>query len=202
MEDYYDNELTHYPYSYDAGNNHLVYVGEVYNNRYRVCRKLGFGATSTVWLVKDIAARRYLAMKVLSAMAYSGVADLYELEILQYLAMANPRHPGHAHTLQLLDHFDHVGTGGTHRCLIFPVMGESLVTYVQKFRDNCVPAYILKRLTKQLLQAIDYAHSHGVIHTDIKPENIMIRMKDESVIANRYIPTTEGCTDPEGLEPE
>jgi serine/threonine-protein kinase SRPK3 len=201
MEDIYDNELNHYPYAYDAGHFYRVYIGEVFNHRYRVCRKLGFGCTSTVWLVKDISKDRFCAMKVLSAKAYDGNADLFELDILDHLHKADPSHPGHAHILQLLDSFDHPGPEGLHRCLVFPVMGESLVTYVQKYDECCIPNQVLKKLTAQLLFALDYAHSNGVIHTDIKPENIMIKMKDESFIGDWYMPVTESYTKARGLEP-
>jgi serine/threonine-protein kinase SRPK3 len=199
MANYFDNELNHYPYAYDTGHFHRVYVGDVFNNRYRVYRKLGFGCSSTVWLVKDIATGRYLAMKVLSAQASNDGADLCELEILEHLRRNETPHPGQAHTLQLIDHFDHPGSKGLHRCLIFPVMGESLSGYVRKFNDGCVPSHILKRLAFQLLQALDFAHTSGLIHTDIKQDNIMIKLPDESVISDRYLPTTEGCNDPQGL---
>lgn len=187
---YVENELADYPYAYDAGQFHRVYLGEIYNNRYRVYRKLGYGCFSTVWLVRDITADRWRAMKVLSASAYDGENDLYELEILQHLHASKLAHPGRAHTLQLLDSFDHRGTEGLHRCLVFPVMGESLATYVLKFPGFCVPDHILKSLARQILLAVDYAHMNGVIHTDIKLENIMIKMKDESLIDEWYMPAT------------
>lgn len=196
MDDYRVNELDYYPYAYDAGQFHHVYAGEVYSNRYRVCRKLGFGSSATVWLVKDIATNGYFAMKVLSAAVSGGEADLDELEVIEYLRAADPAHPGWEHTLHLFDHFYHPGSGGLHHCFVFPVMGESLVTYAQKWPHYCIPSHVLARIASQLLQVLDYAHSKGVIHTDIKQENIMIKMKDQTLIEDWYLPRTEGCMDP------
>lgn len=202
MDEYFINELDHYPYAYDAGHFHRVYVGEVFHNRYRVYRKLGFGSSCTVWLVKDIASGHWRAMKVLSAKVSNNEDELCELEILQHLHQGDLSHPGRDHTQQLIDSFLHPGSEGLHRCFIFPVMGESLATYVRKFDGYRIPPRALKKFAAQLLLALDYAHMHGVIHTDVKPDNIMIKMKDESVIDDWYMETTEGCTEPEGLEQE
>ena len=196
----FDNELNHFPYAYDAGHFHRVYVGEVFNNRYRVHRKLGFGCSATVWLAQDIATDGFVALKVLSAMASHEHADTDEQEILHHLRIADPAHPGWAHTLQLLDDFYHPGSEGLHRCFVFPVMGESLVTYAQKFPECRLPEHIAKSLSLQLLQALDYTHTQGVIHTDIKQENIMLKMADSALIKDLYLPRTAGCTDPQALE--
>jgi serine/threonine-protein kinase SRPK3 len=40
--------------AYRPGGFHPVYVGDVYNERYKVLNKLGYGAYSTVWLVQDL----------------------------------------------------------------------------------------------------------------------------------------------------
>ncbi|KAJ5542415.1 hypothetical protein N7535_004835 [Penicillium sp. DV-2018c] len=50
------------------------------------------------------------------------------------------------------------------------------------FKDAKIPNDILKRITKQLLSALDYAHSMGIIHTDIKQDNIMVRIRDYNII--------------------
>lgn len=49
---------------YRKGGYHSVTVGEVYNGRYTVVAKLGWGHFSTVWLCKDMQSGRYVAMKV------------------------------------------------------------------------------------------------------------------------------------------
>lgn len=185
------SELDLVPNAYSPGMFHPVYAGEVYDQRYRVYRKLGFGMSATVWLVKDIATDHFYAMKVLSADC-SG-STLQEIDILLHLLKADPTHPGHLHTSPLIDHFEHTGPNGTHKCLIFPVMAESLDTFRQKFCGECIPSGIVKRVTRQILSALEYAHGQGVIHTDIKADNVMIVLKDQSVITERYLPSTEGC---------
>lgn len=109
---------------YGPGLLHPVQLGEVYHNRYKVLRKLGYGKYSTVWLVKDITQdSQYLAMKVLSAGYYGSGNDVFQFEIMEHLRDANPEHPGRQYISILLDSFEHVGPNGWHNCFIFPGMG-------------------------------------------------------------------------------
>jgi serine/threonine-protein kinase SRPK3 len=48
----------------------------------------------------------------------------------------------------------------------------------------------LKRFTQQILQALDYAHSSGVIHTELTPQNVMIQLPDESIIGDFVLDAT------------
>ncbi|CAG8387669.1 unnamed protein product [Penicillium salamii] len=45
----------------------------------------------------------------------------------------------------------------------------------------------MRRITLQMLLALDYAHDHNVIHTDIKPSNIFVRIRDISLIKSGYL---------------
>ena len=107
----------------------------------------------------------FRALKVLSAECYGGFKDIYEREILEHLRGADPSHPGYAHISTLVDSFEHQGPNGTHVCLVFRVMGETLRSFGTWFKDHMIPNEIMRRFTIQLLLALDYAHDHGVIHT-------------------------------------
>lgn len=150
---------------------HPVRIGEVYNSRYKVLRKLGWGEYSTVWLVQDLAAKKnaaekkYLAMKVLSADSYGGEEHIFEREILKHLGTANPKHKGYGFISHLLDDFEHDGPNGTHVCLVFEPMGETLASYPDWFRTYKLPEHVTRKFTRQLLWAVSYAHESGVIHT-------------------------------------
>jgi serine/threonine-protein kinase SRPK3 len=104
-------------------------------------------------------------MKVLSAECYGAGTDIFELEILQHLRKADPYHPGYKYISVLEDSFTHEGPNGSHVCLIFKVMGESLSTFRYWFTNHQIVSPVAARFTTQLLQALDYAHTCGVIHT-------------------------------------
>jgi serine/threonine-protein kinase SRPK3 len=104
-------------------------------------------------------------MKVLSAECYGGDTDIFELEILQHLRLANVEHAGYPYISSLTDSFKHEGPNGVHVCLVFKVMGESLSTFRDWFPGGQMPAPLVQRFATQLLKALDYAHECGVVHT-------------------------------------
>lgn len=104
-------------------------------------------------------------MKVLSAECYGAGADTFELEILQRLRSQGSALPGAQHITMLEDSFEHDGPNGRHVCLIFKVMGESMSTFQRSFPRAQIPSPLVQRFARHLLQAIDCAHSCGVIHT-------------------------------------
>ncbi|PNY25056.1 Serine/threonine-protein kinase SRPK [Tolypocladium capitatum] len=188
---------------------HPVRIGEIYNSRYEVLRKLGWGEYSTVWLVQDLAVKndaakkKYLAMKVLCADSYGCEEHIFEREILKHLRTANSKHRGYEFINHLLDDFEHDGPNGTHVCLVFEPMGETLATYPNWFSSYKLPEHIVKKFARQLLWALSYAHESDVIHTDIKPDNIFLKMVlGQSAIEDDYLPASEPLVEHIGPDEE
>ncbi|KFY06020.1 hypothetical protein V492_08182, partial [Pseudogymnoascus sp. VKM F-4246] len=179
--------------AYKPGGFHPVYIGDVYHDRYKVLNKIGFGVYSTVWLVRDLQASpetpspKYLALKILTSSAYGTEKDIFELEILHHLRAQNKEQIGYTQICHLLDDFEHVGPNGTHVCLVFELIGETLRSFSTWFPDYVVPNVVMRHFTIQLLMALDFAHDHNVIHTDIQPKNIFVRMRDYSLIESGYL---------------
>ncbi|KAF2161550.1 hypothetical protein M409DRAFT_27948 [Zasmidium cellare ATCC 36951] len=167
---------------YRPGGFHPVRLGEVCGEKYRVLRKLGYGQYSTVWLVRNLGDATHWAMKVLSAECYGTDVDIYELEILKHLKAEGSRHEGSRYITSLEDSFEHRGPNGNHVCLVFKLMAESLATFTDWFDDGGIPAPLVQKFTRQVLRAVEFAHSCGVIHTDIKQSNIMVQIPDESLL--------------------
>lgn len=173
---------------YVKGGYHPVHIGDTFSDgRYIVVRKLGWGHFSTVWLAKDTKMDRHVALKVVkSAPRYTETA-LDEIKLLQRLikppGLKQP-HAGAYHVISFLDHFKHKGPHGTHVCMVFEVLGENLLGLIKRHQSKGVPAPIVKQIAKQILLGLDYMHRIcGVIHTDLKPENVLICIEDvESVV--------------------
>ncbi|KAL4075210.1 kinase-like domain-containing protein [Scleroderma yunnanense] len=187
---------------YVKGGYHPVHIGDTFSDgRYVVVRKLGWGHFSTVWLAKDTKTDRHVALKVVkSAPRYTETA-LDEIKLLQRLITSssppvestqeNPNpplspsqtHPGRSHVISFLDHFKHKGPNGTHVCMVFEVLGENLLGLIKRHQNKGVPMPLVKQIAKQVLLGLDYMHRCcGVIHTDLKPENVLICIDDVEAI--------------------
>ncbi|KAI0538777.1 serine/threonine protein kinase [Xylaria digitata] len=182
--------------NYRPGGFHPVYIGDVYNNRYKILNKIGYGVYSTVWVVKDLQSqtggrREFLALKVLRADCYGIDHDIFEREILKHLRDADQggdrKVYGYNHITHLVDDFEHDGPNGTHVCLVFELYGETLRSFGAPFDGCMIPTCLMRSIMFQLLCALDFAHEHGVIHTDIQPSNIFVKFRDHSLIESQYL---------------
>jgi tetratricopeptide (TPR) repeat protein/tRNA A-37 threonylcarbamoyl transferase component Bud32 len=132
--------------------------------RYALERELGRGGMATVYLAEDLKHRRKVAVKVLSpeiANALGGDRFLREIEIA-----AGLQHP---HILPLYD-------SGEADDLLYYVMpyveGEPLSARLA--REGALPVEEAVRILRDVADALAYAHERGVIHRDIKPDNVML----------------------------
>jgi tetratricopeptide (TPR) repeat protein/tRNA A-37 threonylcarbamoyl transferase component Bud32 len=136
----------------------------VLGDAYRVQRELGGGGMSRVFLADEHRLGRQVVIKVLPPEMGAGVnAERFEREI--QLA-ARLQHP---HIVPLL-------TAGASGDLLYYVMpyiaGESL--RVKLAREGELPVAEAVRVLREVVQALAYAHRHGVVHRDIKPDNILL----------------------------
>jgi serine/threonine-protein kinase len=131
--------------------------------RYRIERELGRGGFATVFLATDLKHQRAVALKVLHpelALALGSQRFLREIA-----TVAQFRHP---HILPLYDSGDADG-------LLYYVMpfveGESLRQRLE--RERQLPLEDALRITREVADALGYAHALGIVHRDVKPENIL-----------------------------
>jgi serine/threonine-protein kinase len=134
-------------------------------DRYRVERELGAGGMATVYLAQDLRHDRKVALKVLRPELAAVIgADRFLAEIK---TTANLQHP---HILPL---FDSGAVSGTLFYVMPYVDGESLRDRLA--RETLLPIDDAVRITREVADALAYAHTEGVIHRDIKPENILLQ---------------------------
>lgn len=106
---------------------------------------------------------RNVALKALAAEADSSANR--ELAILQHLkSHDDPQHPGHKHVQQLLDSFYIQGPNGKHLCIVWELMGPSLSAVADTLPARRLDTKLALKFIEQLLQAVDYIHSCGVVH--------------------------------------
>jgi TolB-like protein/Flp pilus assembly protein TadD len=132
--------------------------------QYRIDRELGRGGFAAVFLAQDLRHDRPVALKVLHPeIAVTLGSDRFKQEIR---LAARLQHP---HIVGVLD------SGETDQRLWFTmpfIEGESLRHRLS--RERQLPVDDAVRITREVADALDFAHRHGVIHRDIKPENILL----------------------------
>src|SRR5437870_9949518 len=133
-------------------------------DRYRIERELGRGGMATVYLAHDVKHDRPVALKVLRPeLAQVLGPDRFLREIR---LCARLQHP---HIVVVHDSGDADG----QLWFTMPyVEGETLRTRL--LREKQLPVADALRITREVADALHYAHQHGVIHRDIKPENILL----------------------------
>ncbi|KAL3088597.1 hypothetical protein niasHT_023215 [Heterodera trifolii] len=163
------------PREYRRGGYHPARIGELFNKRYMVLRKLGWGQFSTVWMCSDAAttteSERYVALKIVKSHRDFSDAALDEIKLLKAVRESDPTDAGRQRVVQLLDTFKIIGINGTHICMIFDVAGCNLLKLIIESNYQGLPMRKVKRITRQVLEGLAYLHCKcRIIHTDIKPE--------------------------------
>ncbi|KAL4622433.1 SRSF protein kinase 1-like isoform X1 [Arapaima gigas] len=177
-----DDEEQEDPNDYCKGGYHHVKIGDLFNGKYHVIRKLGWGHFSTVWLVWDIQGKRFVAMKVVKSAEHYTETALDEIKLLRSVRNSDPSDPNREMVVQLLDDFKISGVNGTHVCMVFEVLGHHLLKWIIKSSYQGLPLPCVKSIIRQVLQGLDYLHTKcKIIHTDVKPENILLSVNEHYV---------------------
>ena len=138
-------------------------LNAILHGRYAIEREIGSGGMATVYLADDVKHHRKVAVKVLRpefAAAIGPERFVREIEITARLA--------HPHILPLLDS----GVADDMLYYLMPyVDGESLRQRLKREKQLSIEETL--GITRDVAEALGYAHSIGIIHRDIKPENIL-----------------------------
>jgi serine/threonine-protein kinase len=142
-------------------------------SRYAIERELGSGGMATVYLADDLKHHRKVAIKVLQpelAFALGPDRFLREIDVAAKL--------NHPHILALYD------SGEAHGFLFYVmpyITGESLRQKLTRERQLSIEEAL--GITRQVAMALGHAHAQGVIHRDVKPENILL-YEGEAMVAD------------------
>jgi serine/threonine-protein kinase len=139
-------------------------ISAAFTGAYEIDREVGAGGMATVYLATDVKHDRQVALKVLRpelAAALGPERFPREIKIIAQLQ--------HPHILPLHD-------SGEQDGFLYYVMpyvdGESLRTRLD--RDGPLPIGDALRILREVVDALAYAHARGIVHRDIKPDNVML----------------------------
>ncbi|XP_024528049.1 serine/threonine-protein kinase prp4 isoform X1 [Selaginella moellendorffii] len=157
----------------DADGYYTYRVGEVLDNRYEIASSHGRGVFSTVVRARDTKAGRgepeEVAIKIIRSNETMFKAGQMELIILNKLAGADLENKRHC--VRLLSSFEY----RNHLCLVFESLHMNLREILKKFGRNIgISLAAVRSYARQLFTALKHLRNCGVLHCDIKPDNMLV----------------------------
>eukprot|EP00937_MAST-01D_sp_MAST-1D-sp2_P005243 g5243.t1 len=137
-------------------------------SRYLLAAKLGYGHYATVWKALDQRSHRFVALKVMRSAGEYGDAGRAEAAMLAHV---HAEDGGQGAIVRLLHQFDH----GPHVVLATELLGPTLLHTALRQTPPRLPLRACRAVAAQLARALVHLHARGVVHTDIKPENVLLR---------------------------
>ncbi len=148
------------------------HAGLILDNRYRLDRPLGEGGMGTVWVGTQLALQREVAVKSLHLADVSHRSRLRR----EALALAAIHHPA---IVEVYDYGE--TTGGLPYVVMEFVRGESIAARLDRVGAFSAEEAVI--LLLPLLEGLAVAHRAGVVHRDIKPDNVVLTAGPSSLLA-------------------
>jgi tetratricopeptide (TPR) repeat protein len=136
------------------------------NGRYAVLKKLGEGGKGVVYKARDTVLNRVVAIKMLKSTSSSD--EGYSRFIREAQAVAKLNHPN------IVSIYDIGKENGKQFFVIEFVDGMSLRGLMETYPEGKCDVQTVLRTAIDVCDALQFAHSHGVLHRDVKPENILV----------------------------
>ncbi len=160
-------------------------IGKRISDRYKILKLIGGGGMSNVYLAHDMILNRDVAIKILRY-DFTTEEEMHRRFQREALSATSLTHPN------IVSIYDVGEDGNMHYIVMEYIEGKTLKQYIQEF-SPLSPARSV-HIMKQLTSAIAHAHENGIIHRDIKPQNILMDLEGNVKITDFGIATTLSAT--------
>ena len=150
-------------------------IGKRVGGRYEIIKGIGEGGMSKVYLAHDIILDRDVAIKVLNY-DFVNEQDMKKRFQREALSATSLTHP------HIVNIFDVGEDGELHYLVMEYIEGQTLKKYIQT--NGPLQPSVAVKIMKQLVSAIANAHHNGIIHRDIKPQNILMDSENDVKITD------------------
>jgi eukaryotic-like serine/threonine-protein kinase len=140
-------------------------VGEILNGRYEVLKPIGFGGMAEVYLARDVLLDRKVAIKIMRKEFVNNKAQMEQFK-REAKSAARLIHPS------IINIYDVCEDKDLNYIVMEYVEGITLKAFEEQ--HGRLDPSLAVTLTIQLASALEHAHSHNIIHCDIKPQNIVL----------------------------
>jgi eukaryotic-like serine/threonine-protein kinase len=140
-------------------------IGSLFDGRYQVVRKLGAGGMANVYLAEDQELGRRVAIKILNDRHANDeqFVERFRREAKNAAALSHPN---------IVSIYDRGEAEGTYYIAMEYLEGRSLKELIVS--RGPAPITVSIEYARQILQALRFAHRHGIVHRDIKPHNVLV----------------------------
>lgn len=158
----------------DSDGNYIIRPRDHIEYRYEIMRVLGTGSFGNVVLCTDhkydcSGNGRKVAIKIIKNELDWSLQAVSEIKLLKKL---NPEANTSQHIMEYYDHFHFRG----HMCIVSEVLSLNLYTFLELTSFSGIGLLLLRRFSRDILRGLSFIHGTKMIHCDIKPENIMIKL--------------------------
>jgi eukaryotic-like serine/threonine-protein kinase len=154
---------------------HMAALRRALGNRYHVLRRIGSGGMADVYLARHARLQRPLAVKVMHA-HLARDAEMRERFRREAEAASRLTHPAIA---AIMDH----GESGEVVWIVLPYLGGGSLADLLSASSTVAPVRVAT-LAAEVACALDHAHRHGVVHRDVKPDNILFDDDGHAVLTD------------------
>ncbi|KAI1721183.1 protein kinase domain-containing protein [Ditylenchus destructor] len=183
-----DAEDQEEPENYCYGGFHPVQMDDVFMSRYKVRAKLGAGQFSTVWKCYDSIEQKNVAIKIVRSRRRYVMAGIEEYQILKQISQAY-KEDGYSTLLAVKDAFSFESINGVHLAIVTEAQECNLLKLIQATDYKGLPMDVVRSITRQILRGLACLHEKcRILHTDIKPENILTELnqaKLDAIVTDR-----------------
>lgn len=147
----------------------------ILKNKYIAIQQIGRGSYARIWLALNYENKEYYAIKTFTSNDYDdGKKEISQLKLLKNINNEN--------IIKMYDRFEHespLDDRYNYICIVQELMAASMYKICKN--NYKLKANNVKTIFKQLLNAVETLHNNGLVHLDIKPENVLLKGRSEYV---------------------
>jgi len=172
-DEWYEGD-EHCEYAFNEGGYYKTKPGDVLNQRYQIRKRMGWGHFSQVYLANDKDSDEHVALKILKTGEDYVQAGEEERSYHEAINKSIENSEG-SNICRMLDSFDVYSNRGKHISMVFERMSLSIYELLNFSEEEPgFPLGVVKAITKEVLQGLTELHAANLVHTDLKPENLML----------------------------
>ncbi|KAJ1980377.1 serine threonine protein kinase CMGC group [Dimargaris xerosporica] len=151
-----------------ADGHYIIRIDKVLNQRYRILCSLGQGTFGRVVKCLDLTTGKDCAVKVIRSVQKYRDAAKTEIKVLDRIRSVDPEN--RFQCIHLQNRFEY----RNHVCMVFDLLDSSIFDYLKSNDFHAFPMHQIQHFAAQLLRSVAFLHRLKLVHTDLKPENVLL----------------------------